>query len=75
MGFAGTLALVGLLVTLVRDRFTGISAALAATAAVAAFGLPFKLHIIVAVAAAVAAGLLMDQAASWHRVRAPASDD
>lgn len=66
MGFAGTLALVGLLVTLVRDRFTGISAALAGTAAVAAFGLPFKLHIIVAVAAAVAAGLLMEQARAWH---------
>jgi predicted branched-subunit amino acid permease len=67
MGFAGTLALVGLLVTLVRDKLTGISAALAGTAAVAAFGLPFKLHIIVAVAAAVAAGLLMDQVAKLHR--------
>jgi predicted branched-subunit amino acid permease len=67
MGFAGTLALVGLLVTLVRDKLTGISAALAGTAAVAAFGLPFKLHIIVAVAAAVAAGLLMDEAAKLHR--------
>jgi hypothetical protein len=54
-------------VTLVRDKLTGISAALAGTAAVAAFGLPFKLHIIVAVAAAVAAGLLMDQAAKLYR--------
>lgn len=62
LAFAGTLALIGLLVTLVRDRITGVTAALAATAAVAAFALPFKLHIIVAVAAAVAAGLLLDHA-------------
>ncbi|HET6788445.1 MAG TPA: AzlC family ABC transporter permease [Aquabacterium sp.] len=61
LGFAGTLALVGLLVTLVRDRITGITAGLAATAAVAAFALPFKLHIVVAVAAAVASGLLLDR--------------
>ncbi len=69
MGFAGTLALLGLLVTLVRDRLTGISAALAGTAAVAAFGIPFKLHIVVAVAAAVASGLLMDQGAAWYKKR------
>ncbi len=62
LGFAGTLALVGLLVTLIRDRITGVTAALAGSAAVAAFALPFKLNIIVAVAAAVAAGLLMDHA-------------
>lgn len=66
MGFAGTLALVALLVSLVRDRLTAITATLAGTAAVAAFGLPFKLHIVVAVAAAVAAGLLMDQTAAWR---------
>ena len=61
MGFAGTLALLGLLVTFIRGRVMALTAALAATAAVAAFGIPFKLHIVVAVAAAVAAGLMMDQ--------------
>lgn len=71
LGFAGTLALVGLLVTLVRDRVTGVTAALAATAAVAAFSLPFKLHIIVAVASAVAAGLLLDRALMLSRRRLP----
>jgi predicted branched-subunit amino acid permease len=70
MGFAGTLALVALLVSLVRDRLTAITAGLAGTAAVAAFGLPFKLHIVVAVAAAVAAGLLMEQAAALRVGRA-----
>lgn len=64
MGFAGTLALLGLLVTLVKDRLTGLSAALAGTAAVAAYGMPFKLHIVVAVAAAVAAGLLAERVAA-----------
>lgn len=61
MGFAGTLALLGLLVTLIKDRVTAVTAAFAATAAVVAFGLPFKLHIVVAVVAAVALGLLIDR--------------
>lgn len=73
LGFAGTLALVALLVTLVKDRLTGLTAGMAGTAAVAAYALPFKLHIVVAVAAAVAAGLLMEQASSvWRSNRAGA---
>ena len=71
LGFAGTLALIGLLVSLVQDRITGLTAVLAGTAAVAAFSLPFKLHIVVAVVAAVAAGLLLDQVqAAAARARA-----
>ncbi len=62
LGFAGTLALLGLLVTLAKDSRTLWAAGLAGSAAVAAFSLPFRLYIVVAVAAAVAAGLLMD---SW----------
>lgn len=61
LGFAGTLALVGLLVSLANDRLTMLTAGIAGTAAVAAFSLPFKLNMIVAVASAVACGLLMDQ--------------
>lgn len=63
LGFAGTLALLGLLVTLAKDRRTLWSAGLAGTAAVAAYGLPLRLYIVVAVAAAVGVGLLMDQLA------------
>jgi len=63
MGFAGTLALAGLLASLARDRRSVISAALAGTAAVVAFSLPFHLNIVVAVAAAVACGLLLDELA------------
>lgn len=67
LGFAGTLALVGLLVSLMNDRLTALTAGIAGTAAVAAFSLPFKLNMIVAVASAVACGLLMDQVAALAR--------
>jgi predicted branched-subunit amino acid permease len=60
LGFAGTLALLGLTCSLLVDRATWVCAAVAGLAAVAAFALPYKLHIVVAVAAAVSAGLLME---------------
>ncbi|MDP1902541.1 MAG: AzlC family ABC transporter permease [Rubrivivax sp.] len=59
-GFAGTLALLGLAASLLTDRATGVAGAVAACAAVAAYALPFKLNIVVAIAAAVAMGLLID---------------
>jgi predicted branched-subunit amino acid permease len=61
LGFAGTIALIGLAGSLLVDRATWACAAVAATAAIAAFALPFKLHIVVAVAAAIAAGVLMER--------------
>lgn len=60
LGFAGTLALIGLTASLLTDRATWVSAVVAGSAAVAAYALPYKLNIVVAVAAAVAAGVLMD---------------
>ncbi len=60
IGFAGTLALLGLALSLLSDRATGVAGAVAGCAAVAAYALPFKLNIVVAIAAAVAMGLLMD---------------
>ncbi len=59
-GFAGVLALLGLVCSLLVDRATWVAAGVAGCAAVAAFALPFKLHIVVAIAAAVAVGLLID---------------
>jgi predicted branched-subunit amino acid permease len=59
-GFAGTLALLGLACSLLGDRATGVAGLVAAAAAVAAYALPFKLNIVVAIAAAVAMGLLID---------------
>ena len=63
LGFAGVLALLGLGYSLTSDRATAISALVAGTAAVAAFALPFRLHIVVAIAAGVCVGLLMDRTA------------
>lgn len=60
LGFAGTLALLGLTYSLLSDRITLVAALVAGAAAVAAFALPLKLNIVVAIAAAVCVGLMMD---------------
>jgi len=72
IGFAGTLALLGLTCSLLNDRATWIAAAVAGCAAVAAYALPLKLNILVAIAAAVAIGLLLDH--STPRQAAPVED-
>ncbi len=64
LGFAGVLALLGLTYSLLSDRKSWVSAAVAACAAVAAYALPLRLNIVVAIAAAVATGLLMEQ---WEK--------
>ena len=61
-GFAGILALLGLLYSLLTDRASVVAALVACGAAIAAVALPLKLNIVVAIAAAVAVGLLMDHA-------------
>lgn len=63
LGFAGTLALLGLTYTLLVDRATWVAAAVAGCAATAAYALPLRLNIVVAIAAAVAIGLLMEHGA------------
>lgn len=60
IGFAGTLALLGITGTLLIDRGTWIAAAVAGCAAFAAFALPFHLNIVVAIAAAIGIGVLID---------------
>ena len=62
LGFAGILALLGIMCSLAVSRLRILSAGIAGTAAVAAFALPLKLNILVAIAAAVAFGLLMESA-------------
>ncbi|WP_240939591.1 AzlC family ABC transporter permease [Diaphorobacter sp. HDW4A] len=62
LGFAGVLALLGILLSMINDRFTVLATAVAGTAAVAAFALPLKMNILVAVVAAVAAGLMFESA-------------
>jgi len=60
LGFAGVLALLGLAYSLLKDRNTWVTGAVAGCAAVAAYALPLRLNILVAIAAAVAIGLLME---------------
>lgn len=62
LGFAGVLALMGVLYSMLKDKATWLACAVACGAAVAAFALPLKMNILVAIAAAVTAGLLMETA-------------
>lgn len=70
IGFAGTLALLALTCSLITDRITVLSALMAATAALAAYALPMRLNIVVAIAAAVVLGVVLDQ---WNERRTPLS--
>ena len=60
LGFAGTLALLGIMCSLAVSSLRVVSAAIAGAAAVAALALPLKLNILVAIATAVAFGLLAE---------------
>jgi predicted branched-subunit amino acid permease len=74
LGFAGSLALLGITATLLVDRATWIAAAVAACAAFAAFALPFHLNIVVAIAAAMAVGVLIDHLAPPRPEATPSGD-
>jgi len=65
IGFAGTIALLGLIYSMLNGRGTALAAAVAGAASVLAYALPFKLNILVAIAAAVGVGLMIDHAAPW----------
>lgn len=73
LGFAGVLALLGILLSMLRDRASWLATGVACTAAIATFALPLKLNILVAIAAAVAAGLGAEAAERALR-RAPRSE-
>lgn len=61
LGFAGILALLGVACSLASSQLRLVSAGVAGAAAVAVFALPFKLNIVVAIAAAVALCLLLEK--------------
>jgi len=62
LGFAGTLSMLGIAYSMLTDRTAWVAAIVSGAAAVAAFALPLKLNILVAIAAAIAATLVMTQA-------------
>ena len=70
LGFAGILALLGILCSLASSQLRLVSAGVAGAAAVAAFALPFKLNILVGIAAAVALCLILEEASLNRRSKA-----
>ncbi|NML47551.1 branched-chain amino acid ABC transporter permease [Ramlibacter sp. G-1-2-2] len=62
IGFAGTMALLALTCSQLRNRSTWVAAGVAGCAAVAAYALPLRMNIVVAIAAAVAIGVLAHHA-------------
>ncbi len=70
LGFAGILALVGVMCALVNTRAQVVAAGVAGAAAVASFSMPLKLNILVAIAAAVAVGLLLGKPSTPREGRA-----
>ena len=60
LGFAGTVALLGMVFGLLDERSSWLPALVAGAAAVAAYALPLKLNLLVAIAAAVAVGAMID---------------
>ena len=67
LGFAGTLSMLGIAYSLLANRVAWVAAAVSALAAVAAFSLPLKLNILVAIVAAIAATLAMSKAGEAAR--------
>ena len=61
LGFAGILALLGVLCSLATSKLRVVSLGISGTAAVAAYALPLKLNIVVAIASAVALCLVLDR--------------
>jgi predicted branched-subunit amino acid permease len=57
--FAGTLTLLALACSLLKDRATWAAGVVASCAAVAAYGLPLKLNVMVAIVCAVAVGAMV----------------
>lgn len=70
LGFAGILALLGVASSLASSPLRVVSAGVASAAAVAAFALPFRLNIVVAIAAAVALCLLAESSLRHSEPRA-----
>jgi len=61
LGFAGILALLGMLCSLASTQLRWVSACMAGAAGITAYALPLKLNILVAIAAAVALCLVLEK--------------
>lgn len=75
LGFAGVLALLGVLCSMLVDRATWLALGVAASAAVAAFALPMHLNILVAIASAMTIGLIIEATDKVLREKPVAVDE
>ena len=75
LGFAGILSLLGILCSLVISKLRVVSAGVASLVAVAAYALPLKMNIVVAIAAAVAMCLLLEKTQQTHAMQQSKSED
>lgn len=69
--FAGTLALLAVTCSLVTSRMRALSALIAAAAAVALFGLPYRLNIVAAIVVAVALSLVIEPKLTRRHMEPP----
>ena len=69
--FAGTLALLAVACSLANTQLRALSALIAAAAAVALFGLPYRLNIVAAIAVAVAICLVLEPQLMARQQRKP----
>lgn len=67
LGFAGTLALVGMVCSITNTRLRWVAAVAGSLVAVATFSLPLKLNILVAIAVAVGLSLSLENKAVFAR--------
>ena len=70
LGFAGILALLGVLCSLASSRLRRVSVGIAGAVAVAAFALPFKLNILVAILVTVLICLMLENTVWFRQERA-----
>ncbi len=70
LGFAGILALLGVLSSLASNRLRRVSIGIAGAVAVAAFALPFKLNILAAIIVTVLICLMLENTVWFRRDRA-----
>jgi membrane protein implicated in regulation of membrane protease activity len=61
LGFAGTLCLVGILCSLASTRMRIVAASVAAATAIAAYHLPLKLNIVLAIGVAVVLSMSLER--------------
>jgi hypothetical protein len=69
LGFAGTLALIPMMVHTITSRSTMLAVALASVIGLLAFDLPYRLNLVLGVLGALAAGIVCDDLAARHAKR------